>query len=194
MTKVSVLAAAGLLCAAASAANAMSIERRGTTLFLSGKIEAGDDLKVRDALDAGGIKIVNLDSSGGSIRVAHDIARRIRQDGLSTVVDGSRSRCNSACTLIFAGGVKRHYVNAGGVRDGLGSKVKGLGYHEGNNFSVSGHRIQSGGASSSMINGYYELGSREAASLITKANYKQMYYISQATALSLGIATSLSPP
>lgn len=45
-----------------------------------------------------------------------------------------------------------------------------------------------------MINGYYEFGSPAAAEFVVKAGHKEMYYVSGATALAKGLATSLAKP
>ncbi len=45
-----------------------------------------------------------------------------------------------------------------------------------------------------MINAYYEMGASGAAQFATKAGFDNMYRIGGQTALSSGIATSLSPP
>ncbi len=62
--------------------------------------------------------------------------------GLVTVVDASRDSCNSACTGLFAAGVRRLYLNAG-FPDGAAVKT-GLGFHEGNAPQQSGGRGYSG--------------------------------------------------
>jgi hypothetical protein len=177
------------------AAFALDIARSGSALHLSGRIVSGDDIRFREALAAGPVTLVTLDSGGGAIGPAREIARAIRTSGATTVIDASRSRCASACTVIFAGGRNRHYVNAAQVKDGVQSlKAKGLGYHEGNDWSVSGRREQSGRASANLINAYYELGSPSAAEFVGKAGFKDMYYVSGATALAKGLATSLAKP
>jgi hypothetical protein len=97
--------------------------------------------------------------------------------------------------VMFAGGVSRHYINASSLQDRLGGARGGLGFHEGNNANSDGRgRQYSGGASQAMANAYYEMGIGSAAGLMVKANDRQMYRISGQTALSTGIATSLSPP
>lgn len=194
--KIAWLASAAValtLCCGGAAA--LDIARNGATLHLSGRIVSGDDLRFRDALAQGAPKLVTLDSRGGYIDAAYGIAREIRKLGAATMIDASRARCTSACTLIFAGGRARHYVNAERIADGLQrGDAKGLGYHEGNAWAASGRREQSGRASAKMIGGYYEFGSSSAASFVTKAGFREMYFVSGATALSSGLATSLARP
>lgn len=190
-----VVQAAFLWALMGQGALALEISRNGAALHLSGGIKSGDDVRFREALAQGAPKLVTLDSPGGLISAAYEIAREIRKSGATTLVDASRARCSSACTLIFAGGRARHYVNAERVPDGPQGKAgKGLGYHEGNAWSVSGRREQSGRASAHMISGYYEFGSSAASEFLTKAGYKDMYFVSGQTALSKGLATSLSRP
>ena len=73
-------------------------------------------------------------------------------------------------------------------------KRPGLGYHEGNNFLASGKKGQSGAATGRVIDFYYEFGSGKASSIVTKADWKHFYYVSAATALDLGLATSTKRP
>ena len=188
------LVVAGLLPAfAPSPAAALSVSRSGTTITLSGSIVPGDHIKFREAMQ--GAKIVNLNSTGGNIEAATEIGRLIRGARMVTLVNGASANCQSACGVIFASGSSRHYVNASGVADHLGARgERGLGFHEGNAPGPSGKREQSGRASSSMINAFYEFGASGGASLVTKAAFNQMYYVSGVTALSLGIATSSSAP
>jgi hypothetical protein len=182
---------------AATRATAIELSEQGTTAFLSGKIDPGDDVKFQEFLAqprAAKLRALQLNSTGGYIAAAAAIARSVRQLGLVTLVDAAKSRCNSACTLIFAGGVARHYINASAVVDGLG-KGWGLGYHEGNDRNKTGQGERaSPGATAAMIRNYYELGSPAAAEFAEKAPFNGMYHISGATALSRGIATSLSAP
>jgi hypothetical protein len=187
----------GAACLASTAANALEISQNGNTITLSGAVKLGDNAKFEAFLarpEAANIRVFRLNSPGGSIGVALDIARLIRQRRGATVADG-RSFCESACTVIFAGGVSRHYVNAAGLEDRLNGRRGGLGYHEGNNANADGRGAQySGRGSQAMINAYYELGSSGASQFLTKAGFRQMYRISGDTALRAGIATSLSPP
>jgi hypothetical protein len=187
-------ALAGLACAPASA---LEFSLRGNAVYISGPVKLGDNAKFDDFMaqpGAASARVFHVNSPGGSIGNALHIARAIRKRGAATVADG-RGICESACTVMFAGGVSRHYVNAGGLQDRLGGSRGGLGFHEGNNSNADGRgRQYSGGATAGMINAYYEFGVGGAAQFATKAGFKGMYRISGPTALSSGIATSLSPP
>jgi hypothetical protein len=176
---------------------AIELSQSGNRAILRGPIVEGDHLKFKDFMarpEAKQITVLYLHSPGGRVLPAREIARDVRNAGLATAVDASKAFCNSACTGIFAGGVRRHYLNAGSITDGGDGKNLGLGFHEGNNLQSSGSRGYSGAATSTMINTYYEMGVGAAADLATKAAYNKMYRISGQTALSLGIATSLSAP
>ncbi|MHB2167502.1 hypothetical protein [Alsobacter sp. R-9] len=114
----------------------------------------------------------------------------------ATLVDARSSWCASACTAIFAAGVRRHYVGTQGLVDGTveAKTARGLAYHEGGNPQSLQPLKYSGNATAAMIDLYYEFGSREAASLATLAMPNRLYVISGATALAKGIATGLGPP
>ncbi len=191
------IAGAALLLAATMPAQALEFSVRGATMTLSGPIKLGDNARFEEILSSpagAAVRVFRLNSGGGSIGVALDIARSIRRRGGITVADG-RQPCESACTIIFAGGSSRHYVNTAGLDDRLNGKRGGLGFHEGNNANSDGRGTQySGRGSQSLINAYYELGVSGAASFVTKAGFRQMYRLSGETALRAGVATSLSPP
>lgn len=178
-------------------AKAIELSQKGAAVLVSGPINDGDQYKLRDFLaqpEAAQIRTIYLDSPGGCIDPAREMARQIREKGYTTVVDAGRGRCESACTGLFVAGTRRLYLNAGAIVDTEGKTKRGLGFHEGNAPQSSGGRGYSGGATSGMVNIYYEMGVPGAASLITKATFKSMYHISAQTALSLGIATGLSGP
>jgi hypothetical protein len=193
---VTFLLLAAIVCPGSSAM-ALEFSQRGNAITISGPVKLGDNARFEEFMaqpGASGVRIFYLNSNGGSIGVALDIARIIRRRGGTTVVDG-RSGCESACTVIFAGGTSRHYVNTGSLQDRLGGARGGLGYHEGNNANSDGRGVQySGRGSQAMNNAYYELGSSGAGQFMVKAGFRQMYRISGPTALSSGLATSLSPP
>jgi hypothetical protein len=187
---------AGLMTAAMPA-HALEFSLRGNAVVISGPVKLGDNVRFDEFMAqpaAQNARVFILNSTGGTIGIALHIAREIRKRRGATVADG-RTTCESACTVMFAGGVSRHYVNTGGLQDRLGGARGGLGFHEGNNANSDGRgRQYSGGASQAMANAYYEMGIGTAAGLMVKANDRQMYRISGQTALSTGIATSLSPP
>jgi hypothetical protein len=187
------------LWVAAAPAQALDVRLVGSTLHLSGPLGWGSHHGFKAYVDSqpkGAIRVVALDSGGGSVESAQEIGRRVRKEGWSTFVDARKARCSSACTAVFAAGVRRHYVGAESIADGVVDPraSRGLGYHEGGSPQSLQPMRYSGGATAAMINLYYEFGSREAASLATKAPPNRMYIISGATALAKGIATSLGPP
>ena len=186
------IALAALAALAATPAKAINVSRSGDAILLRGPIKPGDEFKFRNFLAANpGVKIVMLDSPGGFILPAREIARDIRKNRLDTGVDAGRAICNSACTGIFTGGVGRYYLNTQGLADG-DTKRRGLGFHQGNAFNATGFRAQSGTATADMINIYYEMGASGAADFVTKADWKSLHRISGATAIQHGIATGLT--
>jgi hypothetical protein len=179
---------------------ALEFSKKGDTVIVSGSVRGGDDAQFRDFMAEPGnatIKIVRLNSTGGMVIAARDMGRIIRAKNMITFVDGKSDNCASACTVIFASGVKRHYANAQGIKDGVyGFKDNpvGLGYHEGNQpLSLSSNKY-SGQATADMIAAYYEFGVKDAKDVITLAPPNKLYRISAQTAANLGIATSLSAP
>ncbi|MDR3497067.1 MAG: hypothetical protein P4L82_20920 [Ancalomicrobiaceae bacterium] len=201
MLKTGASRLAVVLCAMAVAgtlpAHALEFSVSGNVLHMAGPIKSGDGVKFREFYQPlkGKIRIVDLNSSGGKLDPADEIANVIRADGLTTVIDANRSICASACTVLFISGVKRHYVNASAIQDGVGPWGRwGLAFHEGNNQLSMDANHYSGAASALMIADYYSFGVGTAASLLTKAPPEKLYYVSPATAQSLNIATSVSPP
>ena len=174
-------------------AHGSEISLAGKSIWLTGHILSGDQYKFRDVIEhagAGHVAAVYLDSPGGDIYSAGEIARQIRSAGLSTVVDASRHRCASSCTIIFVGGVRRFYRNAesvGGISAGRG--FRGLGFHEGAVSGQSGPGSFSGMATGLMVALYHELGVPNAATLVDYAPPEAIYGLSGAMAMKLGIAT-----
>jgi hypothetical protein len=185
----------GALSAPFQNALAITLQSKGGGVFLSGSIKAGDQFEFREFVAQANPRFIDLDSKGGNIDAAGGIGDIIRGKNLPTVVDASRSTCGSACTIIFAAGTSRHYIGAEKIPDHLGNtNEKGLGYHEGNNFLSTGKKGQSGAATGKVIEYYYKYGSSKAASIVTKGDWKHFYYISTATALESGLATSAKKP
>jgi hypothetical protein len=79
----------------------------GDTLVLSGPV-VGDDLsRLRTHFATDKVKLVLLHNSpGGDLWNGLQLAQRIRDRGLPTAVSG---KCESACGLIFLGGVQRSF-------------------------------------------------------------------------------------
>jgi hypothetical protein len=184
-----------LVLAGQQAAGAGEIRREGTTLVFSGPILPGDEVQFQRKAAEGAVARVILNSPGGVIATAWAMARQIRSLRATTVVDGSRSVCLSACTVVFVGGGARHYFNADGRADGIkASSPYGLGYHEASLVNANGQRQASATGNDMLAAAYEEFGVPKAAQLVRKSISSQIYMISGVTALSLGIATSLNPP
>ena len=192
-------AVVGLLVLCTFPAAALDIRVAGGQFVLSGRIIEGDQIRFREMLEDprnAGIRVVRLNSGGGKISAAGEIGQLIRRRGMATLLDAGSGRCGSACTVIFAAGVSRHYVGGAGVADAVVPKnsYRGLAYHEGSNPLSTASNRYSGPATASLIGWYYEFGSSAAKDLATKAPPEKFYQISSQTALSLGIATSVNRP
>lgn len=193
-----ILTAAALLLAACASAGAMDISRNGTSVELSGRIKNGDQFAFRDFINLpenAAVRFVYLNSGGGFVLAATEIARAIRVHKLATVIDAATSTCSSACTAIFGGGVQRHYINAARLQDGVfGFAGTGLGFHEGSSADSRDANRYNGAATAQMVGSYYEMGIANARYLAAKAPPNKLYRLSGSTALALGIATSLARP
>ena len=181
-----------------SSSQAMELSRSGNNVYLTGSIKPGDQISFIDFINLpqnASDKNVYLNSGGGSVIAAIDIARHIRSKHLSTVVDGRIGRCSSACTALFGSGVHRHYVNSGNVRDGVQDfGGSGLGFHQAKS-GLSGANASFSGAGTGMIIGiYHEMGIGNASDLADRAPPDRIYRLSGQTALAMGIATSLGYP
>lgn len=118
----------------------MTFESDGATIRARGTITAGTADAFERALAAlpGDVRADRLElvlhSPGGVVPEAVRLARRIREAGLSTRVDGG-GYCASSCPIVFAAGVRRSasaqawigvhrvYVDAGifgNIDDGIG--------------------------------------------------------------------------
>lgn len=180
--------------------HALTMAAQGNVALLSGPIIDEDEIRFNKFIadpDNAQIKIIRLHSGGGRIHAARLIARMIRDKKLTTFVDAKTDNCASACTLLFGAGVKRHYINAQDIEDGLyGLKqtTYGLGFHEGSNQKSSELNHQSQRATETMMSAYDEFGIPKAKELILLANPAWLYRVSSRTALKLGIATSTNTP
>lgn len=187
------------ISAAPIAAQALDMKINGNTIMLSGAIRSGDEFAFKELIESPAgqkVRIVRVNSGGGFVYVAGEIARLIRKRGLATLLDARSGRCASACTLLFAGGVARHFANGQAIQDGIASlkEYRGLAFHEGSSalsVAANGH---SGQATAHMVGFFYEFGVGSARNLITKAPPNRVYQISGPTALTMGIATSTSMP
>lgn len=179
-----IIAAIIAATAAAAPAAAIQVEVRGTTAFVTGSIHAGDEYTFQAAITANHVTTVELDSGGGQLLAAGNMAREIRAAGLSTKVDAARARCQSACTILFAGGLHRIYLHAPSA-----STTSGLGFHQAH---VIGSGGQFSGKGQAQFEGYYtEFGVPNASALSASASPNEMRGISGTEALSLGIATEI---
>ncbi|AWN46429.1 hypothetical protein DK419_08955 [Methylobacterium terrae] len=188
---------AASLVAGAGPSRAMSISESGDQVVLVGAIVPGDGEAFARFLagpHARAPRVVYLDSGGGKVLEGVAIGRAIRRAGLVTAVDAHAARCDSACTLIFAGGVRRHYVHGEDVYEGMSGR-SGLGFHTAHR---PGNRVEANTlnerGTDTMRRFYAEMGQPGAATLVDKAAFNSLYRPSGSTALDLGIATSLQAP
>lgn len=82
--------------------------RSDGVLAAEGSIDVGSARRFAAEIEARGeyVKVLSLNSPGGSLEDAMDIARLARERGLATeVADGAI--CASSCPLLLAGGVRR---------------------------------------------------------------------------------------
>jgi hypothetical protein len=185
------------------AASALPAEARlwmsasGSKAYLTGDIDNGDDARFEAFLNqprAVKLKTVYLSSPGGYIAPAIRISQMIRKAGLATAVEADRVRCDSACNMIFAGGVRRYYVRGDRVSEGY-SSVYGLGYHPSHvTNSARTYAVLSDRGTDTMAAFYRSMGQPRAIELARKAAFNSFYRPNGQTALQLKIATSLAEP
>ena len=87
-------------------AAASEFSENGTSAYLTGQIVDGDDAKFMEFLHrprTAPLKVLYLSSFGGRVDEAISISRQVRAAHIATAVDATGARCDSACTLIFAG-------------------------------------------------------------------------------------------
>jgi len=98
------LAGAALPCAAAE------ITVKGDKVYVLGTIESGDDQKFENAVKPydGPMQVI-LHSAGGRLRPALNIGSLIRERRWTTHVEYT---CNSACPMIWSGGIKHTKTQA----------------------------------------------------------------------------------
>ena len=83
----------------------------GRTIMLEGTLGAGSVDKVQRIIDASpDATTLELNSDGGRGQTAEELARRVRQRHLNTLV---QDHCESACTYIFLAGAKRELAEDG---------------------------------------------------------------------------------
>lgn len=186
------------VCAQGKGGISLAVE--GHFIVLRGGICPSDDARFRafvKTVDAS-IRTVKLVSGGGNGEAAEAIGDVIRKNKLDTYVDGSVDRCASACTHIFAAGVRRFYSGAGDIETGKTAR-RGLGYH----YLDANHP----GETDAQKNRKFEATTvpylermlphpaAAAAIALMRANHTtQMTWLNGDEALRSGIATSLAPP
>ena len=188
------IALAFCLCAAAPVAP-LEFSRSGNRVLISGFVKVNDENEFERFMAANGNSSATqavLNSGGGSVNSAIEIARYFRSHGMSTYVDGRSGHCESACTILFGGGVQRYYVNTQGMASGVqGAGGTGLGFHQATT-SLSQQPGGFSGAGTAMVVGaYYEMGIGNASTLADRAPPNKIYRLSGEEALKLGIATAL---
>lgn len=94
-------------------AYSLRVMRDGTEIEITGGIKFGLAADFERVIKASPrIKVVHLHSFGGRLGEADKLRRAIEARGLITYVS---ARCESACTLIFAGGRERWVARSGGL-------------------------------------------------------------------------------
>lgn len=168
---------------------------RDGLLMLRGAIEMGDAHALATRLKADpGLRVLRLDSYGGSVKGAIELGEIVRRAKLTTLVDASRDVCDSACTMIFAAGVARHYLNAEAMTEGFSGQA-GLGYHRS---YMRGDRVTPPTLSDEgerlMMAYYRKMGAKAAVALARRGTISSFWRPNGPTALRLGLATSLAAP
>ncbi len=91
-----------------SSAQAITLQRVGSDVFVTGVIERHDDRILRAAFDLGEVKrLILVNSPGGDLPTGMAMARWIQGRALTTLVVG---QCLSACSLLFMAGQNRQYA------------------------------------------------------------------------------------
>jgi len=194
--RVAVIALA-LLAGAGGAHATLYMSERDGVAYVSGAFEKADVARFAEFLAQRRtvpLSVIYLDSFGGEVAAGIALGRAIRKARLATAVDASRSRCDSACTLIFAGGVRRHYVASDAVFEGFSSRG-GLGFHPAHQRDPAWTRAEISAKGTAMMAAHYRaMGQPGAVEMMRRAGFSSMYRPSGQTALALRIATSLSRP
>lgn len=182
----------------ASPAWAIHLSDSNGVAVLQGQIVDGDDAVFREFLARPRtvpIRVLQLSSPGGRVNAGIGIGRQVRAAKLTTVVDANWAACDSACTYIFVAGVRRHYVNGDSVYEGFSGR-SGLGFHPAHRKSAAQrHEATLNDRGSELARQHYAaMGVPGATQLMEKAAFNTLYRPNGQTALTLRIATSLSPP
>lgn len=182
---------------AAAPASAIYLSESNGAIRLVGTFEKGDEKVFAEFLArprAAPLRVLWLASPGGDIIPAVGIGAMVRRSRLVTAMRADSSACDSACTLVFVAGVRRHYVNGQSVFEGLSSQA-GLGFH---GASIRGDAVRPTMKSDrglKVLRGWYKsMGVPGANALVDRAAINTVFRPSGATALRLRIATSLAEP
>ncbi|WP_293800036.1 hypothetical protein [uncultured Bosea sp.] len=176
------------LLLASAGSHAAQVTRSGTAVTVRGSIGPGDDLEFEKVAPQGSYRTVTLSSNGageGGLPAAVAMARNIKATGATTIVNASGNICGSACTLLFVAGAQRIYAGGDRIVEGVRSKGQsGLGFHQ----------ARSPKGTALMASVYSEMGVPAGAELSRQSPFGTFYYVSGATAMSTGVATSLKRP
>ncbi len=187
----------GVFGLAIPATAGVCLSESGSRAYISGEIEMGDEKKFEEFLGKireKPLKVVFLEGYGGSLGASVLIGRMIRKAKLSTAMRADRALCESACTMIFAGGVQRYYINGQRISDGFSSRG-GLGYHPSHTRDPSRMFGTHSDRGTQAMGAYYrEMGAPRAIELASQAAFNTIYRPSGKTALEMKIATSLAEP
>jgi PQQ-dependent catabolism-associated CXXCW motif protein len=147
--------------AGAGRAGAMTLERVGTDLYASGPIVGADVEAFKAEFGRGGLRrLILVNSLGGELKAALQIALMVRDARLDTLVSG---QCHSSCSLIFVAGRERRFATGSKPRSTM------VGIHGPNNRNT---REPSPQAASLMLRFYRErLGTRFDDRIIGQALY-----------------------
>ncbi len=92
----------------------MEFRLSGSTLVMSGPVVSDDLARLKDHVGTGKVKLIVLhESPGGDLWNGFRLAERIRDERIPTAVSG---KCESACGLVFLGGVARSFTDARPLR------------------------------------------------------------------------------
>lgn len=98
------LAALPLACAV----QALTLHRDGDDVYVTGTVQAGDDVALRAAHEEAPVRrLVLVNSPGGAFLTSLRIARWVEEFRINTVAAG---HCLSACSLIFMAGEQRQFA------------------------------------------------------------------------------------
>ena len=183
--------------AAATPASAMFLSESDGVARLSGSMEEGAAEKFRAFLEQKRdrpIRVLWLYSPGGVVDESIKIGEMVRKAGLATAVDGGAAYCDSGCTMVFVAGVRRHYVNADRVEEGLAG-LSGLGFHLSRTRGDARTPAMKSAKGSDRMRAYYaRMGVPGAYELCAKAAINTLFRPGGRMALATRVATSLAAP